>query len=205
MAVDIDSFKAGLGNHGGFARPNRYNIKITSMGSGGATADNAAVDFLASAVTIPSRTIATNEVAQHRETYKNPYTYIDGDVVVTFIIPNDFYPRTLIDTWMQKIISPVDYTLRYKNEYAGSIEISAVNPKDGKESYGVRLLNCFPVTMGEIQMANDNENSIMTMDVTFAYDYFQDLDQTGGQIGSKTSGLALRFNIPQLGGTVTIN
>lgn len=209
MAVDIESFKSGIGNHGGFARPNRYSVKILNMGSGDQP-DTESLEFLASAAVLPGRTIATSEVAQHRETYKHPYTYIDNDVSITFIIPNDFYPKSVMDTWMKKIINPYDYVLRYKKDYAGTIEISALDPKDGKETYGVRLNNCFPTSISDIEVGNDNENSIMTMTVTFAYDFWDSLDSQGGKIGGKVTGLgriggslSLRIDTPI--GSVTIN
>ena len=177
--IDIDSFSAGIGSHGGFARPNRYSVNILNMGVRRGI-NTSSLNFLASSASLPGRTIATSEVTQQRETHKHPYSFIDNDVSITFIIPNDFYPKKIMDAWMRRVIDPADYVLQYKDDYAGVIEISSLHAKDSAESYGIRLNKCFPTTVSDIEVSNDNENSIMTMSVTFAYNFWEEISITQG-------------------------
>jgi hypothetical protein len=181
--VDIDSFKSGINSRGGLARSNRFKVTITSMG-GSSAPDNKAVELLCTAVTIPGRTVATQETQQHRETWKAPYTVIDDEVTMTFLLTNDFYARTLIEGWMMKVFNHQRYTVGYKNDYAGAVEITGVNSSSATQTYGVTLRNAYPTSMSAIEMSNDNENGYATMNVTFAYDYFDSTDFSGGRVRS---------------------
>ena len=64
--------------------------------------------------------------------------------------------------------------INYYKEYIGSVEIYQLNEKD-ERTYGCKLEECFPITIGALPYGHGNNNVIQTISVEFAYRYWRNI------------------------------
>lgn len=166
----IDELKSAFGSHRGAARSNRFLIRV-SQGQLNGRYDMSDLYMFCDSVNLPGRTIATNEFQNDRQVLKTPYTFIDDEVTMTFNLTNDYFIRKLFEDWQNLIIQTESYSLAYKDQYAGEIEIIQLD-ESNQEVYGVKLEKAYPTNISAIQLANSSENSLSQMTVTVSYDKF---------------------------------
>jgi hypothetical protein len=188
----IDNMKAVISKKGGLAPTNRFNVffmpptgsllnvnpeaLVGSLLSGNADprnliADPRDISFLCENVTLPGRGISTLDKMSEKQGVKIPYTVIDSDVEMTFLLTNDYYMKTLFDNWMSSIIDMDKYKVGYKKDYAVDVVIQQLNQQN-IPVYGVKLENAYPIDMNAITLDNTQENGVQKLNVTFAYDRY---------------------------------
>ena len=149
--MSIDNLKSVVAKKGGLARPNRFNVIFTppsqsilnldvgsiigSVLSGNFEADNLINDprdisLLCQSVTLPGRNISTFDHEDFKQSTKFPYTFIDSDVTVSFLLTNDYYMRKMFDNWMSNIFSAESYIVGYKKNYAVDLIIQQLDQKN---------------------------------------------------------------------------
>lgn len=207
--LNIDNLKSMISKKGGVAPLNRFNVIfrpptqallninletiVASALSGTANIKNLINDprdisLLCESVTLPSREISTLDSMQGLQQNKFPYTFIDSDVSMTFMITNDYYIRLLFDAWMKTVFDVEKYQAGYKNDYAVDIVIQHLNQKN-IPIYGVKLEKAFPISISGLELSND-ATGYAKLTVNFAYDKFK----PEGPVSSTAS--AIREAIP---------
>jgi len=125
----IDNLKSLISKKGGLAKANRFNVIFTppsqsllnidigsvigSVISGNFSANNLVNDprdisILCQSVTLPGTSLSTFEHQDYKQANKFPYTFIDDDVTITFLLTNDYYMRKMFDTWQECMIEGLD-------------------------------------------------------------------------------------------------
>ena len=122
----IDNLKATLSKKGGVAFANRFQIFFTpptatlsalaskdigsllgSLVSGGSIKnlipDPRDISILCESVTLPGRNINTLDYQADKQAIKIPYGIINEDVVMSFILTNDYAMKKMFDDWMESI------------------------------------------------------------------------------------------------------
>ena len=189
--MSIDTLKSTISKKGGLAPSNRFNVIFTppsasllnlnpenivgSLLSGNFNAGNLINDprdisILCQSVTLPGRNISTFDHQDVRTLNKHPYTVIDDDVTMTFLLTNDYYMRQMFDNWMSGIFDNENYRVGYKKDFSVDVVIQQLNQKN-IPVYGVRLEKAFPVTMDSIELSQESTD-VVKMSVTFAYDKY---------------------------------
>jgi len=189
--MSIDTLKSTISKKGGLAPANRFNVIFTppsasllnlnpenivgSLLSGNFNAGNLINDprdisILCQSVTLPGRNISTFDHQDVRTLNKHPYTVIDDDVQMSFLLTNDYYMRQMFDNWMSGIFDNENYRVGYKKDFAVDVVIQQLNQKN-IPVYGVRLEKAFPVTMDSIELSQETSD-VVKMSVTFAYDKY---------------------------------
>ena len=187
----IDNLKSLVAKKGGVAPSNRFNVIFTppsqsllnldpqaiigSVISGNFSAGNLINDprdisILCQSISIPGRNISTFEHQDFKQSNKFPYTFIDEDVTVSFLLTNDYYMRKMFDNWMSGIFDNENYRVGYKKDFSVDVVIQQLNQKN-IPVYGVRLEKAFPVTMDSIELSQESTD-VVKMSVTFAYDKY---------------------------------
>lgn len=189
---NIDTLKATIAKKGGVARTNRWNVMFTppkqsllnlnpevlvgQLASGDIPSvrnlinDPRDIAILCESVSLPGRSISTAEVMLDKQSNKYPYTHIDSEIDMTWVLTNDYYMKTMFDGWLSSIIDVDTYTLGYKNDYSTDVIIQQLNV-DNIPIYGVKLEKAYPINVAEIQL-NQTENEISKVTVTWAYDKY---------------------------------
>ena len=163
----IDRLKSVVSRSGGFQHANYFNFSCPARGLIGSQ-----VEYTITSATFPSRTIATAEHNPGTITKKFPYTIMDEDIEIVFRLTNDWRVYDIWLDWMESIISAENYTANYKNEYKADAYLSSMDKKlyYTKE---FKLLNAYPIKLGDMQFSNESENTIATFGVSLTFDYFE--------------------------------
>jgi hypothetical protein len=188
----IDNLKSLISKKGGLAKTNRFNVIFTppsqslfnlnpeqifsSAISGNFSVKNLINDprdisLLCSGASLPGRQISTLDYQAEKQTIKIPYTVIDEEVTLKFLITNDYYIKTMMDSWVGSIIDLETYKVKYKEDAVTDIIIQQIDEQN-TPIYGVKLINAFPTTISAIDLGNENENSIQELSVTMSYDKY---------------------------------
>ena len=129
-----------------------------------------------SSISFPGRTIDTapdNNIFGPPRNIAQGYTY--GDLQASFQCSSDMKEKKVFETWQRLAYNPQSWTMGYYDDYTGSIDIVQLDEKD-KKRYGVRIVECFPRDVAAQQLSYDTNNTIGTIDITFAYRYWKALD-----------------------------
>jgi len=195
----IDNLKATISKKGGVAMQNRFQIffqppTANSMKSllnsdpkvlVGSLAKNAVsggsiknmipdprdISILCESVNLPGRQITTIDYQAEKQSIKIPYSAINEDVTMSFILTNDYYMKKLFDDWQSAVFDMNRYRAGYKKDFTTDIVIQQLN-QENIPVYGVRLEGAFPVTVSSINLDNNSENTIQKLNVTLSYENY---------------------------------
>ena len=195
----IDNLKATIAKKGGLAMQNRFQIFFTpptansvksllnqDIGSligdiaknaiSGGSAKNLIPDprdisILCEAVSFPGRQISTIDYIAERQGIKVPYSVINEDVSMTFLLTNDYFIKKMFDAWSTGIFDVEKYRAGYKKDFVTDIVIQQLD-QNNIPVYSVRLEGAFPTTISAINLDNNSENTIQKMTVTMSYENY---------------------------------
>ena len=165
----IDNLKATIAKKGGLAMQNRFAI------SGGSAKnlipDPRDISILCEAVSFPGRQISTIDYIAERQGIKVPYSVINEDVSMTFLLTNDYFIKKMFDAWSTGIFDVEKYRAGYKKDFVTDIVIQQLD-QNNVPVYSVRLEGAFPTTISAINLDNNSENTIQKMTVTMSYENY---------------------------------
>ena len=195
----IDNLKATIAKKGGLAMQNRFQIFFTPPTANsvksllnkdiksligdlaknaisGASPKNVIPDprdisILCEAVSFPGRQISTLDYIADRQAIKVPYSIINEDVSMTFILTNDYYMKKVFDTWASGIFDVENYRAGYKKDFVTDIVIQQLD-QNNIPIYSVKLEGAFPTTVSAVNLDNNSENTIQKMTVTMSYENY---------------------------------
>ena len=206
----IDNIKSTIRKHGGIAPNNRFNVIFTppdqsllnldvqsvvgSLLSGGFSASNLLNDprdisLLCTDVTMPGRGISTFDHQDFQQSNKFPYTVIDSEVTMSFLLTNDYYMRKMFDNWMNGIYNVNTHRIGLKENYSVDCVIQHLNQQN-IPIYGVKLLKAFPIDVSSTELSQE-DTTLVKMSVTWAYDKFK----PEGAVESALSGISAALDI----------
>lgn len=172
----VDDLLSVINKRNGVVRPNRYTARFTPPAEVRVqdALYNRDLNILCESVIFPGRNVATSDYMVGRQNLKNPYTFINSDVTATFLLTGDYLARRVFMAWQAYVFNPFTYEAGYKNEYARTDMYFLSLDLNDKELYRVTLHNAYPTSISEMTLSNTEENSVMRMNVTFAYDNFEE-------------------------------
>ena len=209
--MSVDKLKAVISKKGGLAKNNRFQVLFTpptqalvgisienvvgnlitgkSNGIKQFVNDPRDISILCEQVTLPSRSLSTIDYVSDRQSNKFPYTSIDGDVTMHFIVTNDYYAKTMMENWISSVIDTDGYQLGYKNDYSTDVVIQQLD-QDDIPVFGVKLEKAYPIDVSAIALSAQDEEFVR-LTVVFAYDKYV----VEGPLSSTAS--AFKSAIPQ--------
>ena len=139
------------------------------------------IELMCTSAKLPHRDVLTENYVTYGPGRKMPYAYGYGSEMECLFMGDKFLrQRAFFETWQGKMHSLKTHNLQYYDNYIGSMEIYQLgqyreadneHPNDNyRMTYGVRLHEVFPETIGEIQYQSVTDDMIpMDIPVTFAY------------------------------------
>lgn len=188
--MSIEKLKSLVSKKGGLAKANRFNVMFTpptlsliDFNLGGAIAsaisgnfnaknfinDPRDISLLCDSVILPAKVVTTLDYQANKQSFKVPYGTIEDEVSLGFLLTNDYYMKTIFDSWINSIVDPDKYCVAYKDDITCDVIIQQLDEQD-VPIYGVKLENAFPTTMSEVGFSNESSSQIQKMNVTFTYD-----------------------------------
>ena len=199
----MDEMQAALGQNG-ISRPNRYEVtllppavnnissnKFTGI-MGEALGDGTvrATGLKCESISFPGRSLnTTDEVNIYGPNRKIVTGVSFGDISATFQCDETMREKLYFEAWQSLSHNPDTFTVGYYHNYVGSVEIAALSEdsinrtsilgdpiKQGGKTYGVKLIEAFPVSILEQGLSYQNGATYQTITVNFAYRYWENLD-----------------------------
>jgi len=191
----LNAFLQHNASRDGYAKQNRYEVVIllpagvsgaNSAGAGtsaqagyvtgnlhGETARR--ISFRCNSISIPARSLRTQVNGNiYGPTHQVVQGQVFAPVEATFYCGSDLAERYFFEEWQKITYNPDTYDINYYKEYIGSVEIYQLNEQD-ERTYGCKLEECFPVTIGALPYGHGNSNTIQTISVEFAYRYWRNI------------------------------
>ena len=186
----ISKFKSALA--GGGARPNLFEVRLTSI-PGGVEWDSDNFKFMCKAASLPASTIANIDVPFRGRIFKVAGDRTIENWTLTIINDEDFKYRTAFEGWMQHILrlenntgttSPQEYMtnadviqlgrgneIKSKGSTEGSYDDSATGVTvSALAKY--QFQDIWPVNVSSIDLSMDNSDQIEEFTVEFAVQSF---------------------------------
>ena len=185
----------------GLMRSSRFSVFFNlplSVLQGGYTTNLRKVLLYCDTINLPGLSFATAEAKTFGEIREMPYQRLFDTVTMTFYMDNAMNIKLLFDSWMAAVINPGTRTASYYNDYITDINLTVFDVNDNSR-YQVNLYQCYPKSIGAIQMDYANKD-VMKMTVTMIVKYWESSASQGSPI---TSGLDPAF-LSNLGSTTAI-
>ena len=188
--MSIERIKSLISKKGGLAKANRFNVMFTppdltlfnldlqgllqkaltdNLNPKNVLNDPRDISLLCDSVSIPGKQISTIDYQSVRQSVKVPYGTVQDDVDLGFLLTNDYHMKTVFDKWINSIVDAEKYCVAYKKDITCDVVIQQLDEQD-TPIYGVKLEGAFPVSMSNIELSNQSENTIQRLNVSFTYD-----------------------------------
>ena len=170
--AQIDDFKANL--IGGGARANQYRVTITPPAGIAIGLDVRRASFLVTASQLPESTLGEIAVP-----FRGRNIYVSGDRpapepwTVTFMNDTDFMIRNAMELWHNGINDFANNTgVINSADYQTDLIVEQLDRDDTVlKSYIFRA--AYPLTIGSIDLTNDEATEIETFEVQWRYQHFE--------------------------------
>tara|TARA_B100000073_G_scaffold196711_1_gene162904 strand:+ start:215 stop:745 length:531 start_codon:yes stop_codon:yes gene_type:complete len=168
----IDDFKANL--IGGGARANQFRVTITPPPGIAIGLDVRRASFLVTASNLPQS--ALGEIAVP---FRGRNIYVAGDRpapetwTTTFFNDTDFMVRNAMERWHNGINNFADNTgVTNSADFQTDLFVEQLDRDETiLKTYIFR--NAFPLTIGQIDLSNEEATAIETFEVTWRYQHFE--------------------------------
>ena len=207
MTFNISNFAAKV-NSTGLSKNNLFAAAIKSPSSMNLPIENDLI-FLCKSASIPGMDLETTSIRPQGwgKMEMLPTSFTKTNLTLTFMVDSNFAVKQYFHRWMQTITNYNDlkgpssesggklpYEFDYRNNYAGEIDIvvySEHDPSPDARTYTYKFTNAFPISVGAIETAWDNQAEIMLITVLFTYTSMsvsgmEDSEISGRQIGPFT-------------------
>ena len=168
----IDDFKANL--IGGGARANQFRVTITPPPGIAIGLDVRRASFLVTASNLPQ-----SQLGEIAVPFRGRNIYVTGDRPapdpwsVTFFNVTDFMVRTAMERWHNGINNFADNTgVTNAADYQTDLFVEQLDRDDTiLKTYVFR--SAFPISVGQIDLTNEETTTIETFEVQWRYQHFE--------------------------------
>ena len=169
----LNDFLSEFRSNNGYALPSRYEVIITSPGSG----DARKVSMRCHSIDMPGRGLNTS---MDENIYGIAPEIVDGitfagDIAMSFQGSSDLEERVFFESWQEEAWDKGTWNVKYYRDYIKDIDLYVLDQQDTRR-YGVRLRECFPKEIGPTSLTYDAAGDIIKIPVTMQYRYWETLD-----------------------------
>jgi len=200
MAFNVSEFKSQMDWFGGPAKPSLFELQIVNYPGVRSRANSRDMTFFCKNATIPGMVFQSQiwePVAQMRKVM--PMTWNPEPVQAIFMLDSDHQVLSFMHSWAQNVINfsneggdfaevdgKLPFEVGYKDEYSARVIIRAysTNYYISGQYYEVVLDGAFPLQMGDVDLAWENNDQFSVLPVSFQYDR---IHYAGEKIGSPTA------------------
>ena len=126
------------------------------------------LDFMCHQAELPGKTFKTTDVRTYGSNFSMPHMDVYSDIILNFIVGADMMERHFFDAWSYTIQDPDTSDFNYVNDYSTTMDIYQLN-EFNVATYGVRFFQCWPITIGQMNLDYSQKNQYHWLPVTFEY------------------------------------
>lgn len=172
MPFNVNEFRGSFSDSEPF-KPSAYEVQFAALPNKLGISDARFLNYRCLNASLPAKSVGTTELKTYGPIRKLAYGGIHDDITLTFILSDDLKEREVFYKWLDLISSDITGNAEYYDEYVVSFTITTFN-KNGKPNSVATILEAFPKSMGEVQLSWDENDSVSTLEVTFAYRFFEE-------------------------------
>ena len=155
------------------------------------------VDMMCNKVTMPNRDVNTQTNRTYGPARRMPYAYsFSGEIELSFYGDKFLRQRLFFENWQKKIFDISTHNMNFYNDYVGSMDImqlgqfDAKSDDDARVTYGVRLHEVYPQTIGSYDYTYGSDNELVIVPITLNFRTWSNLtiDQINGATVGKAFG-----------------
>lgn len=179
MTFNIRTFKSTLNSVNGLVKSNKFQVLIIPKIRVG---DDRLMTFMCDQATLPGVSWSTQDVRHtgYGNFVKRPTNATFTDVQLSFFVDSNSNVMEYFHRWMSNInnfdrSNPGErngiplYQFNYPDEYTSVVEITTFDDENFPVTT-IKLNDAFPVAVADQQLSWENQNTLLRMSVTFAYD-----------------------------------
>ena len=170
----LNNFIAEVRN--GMAKANHFSTIIALPFTISAEAQNKVLLFCDQSQ-LPGISFGSNQVRSYGEFKEVPYEKIYEPITLSFYVDAKMTVKSIFDKWTDLIQDTTSRDFNWPNEYiAPTIDIIVEN-SEGRDAYIVTLYNCYPKSVGAIQLDYAAKDVMkLSVGITYQYAVMQQLD-----------------------------
>jgi len=181
MSFNINEFTSKLTQYGGVQRSNKFKVFITPPNGLNSEAANIFYDipFFAEQTTLPGVNLSNHDVRRYGygPIEKRPIGHTFTDLSITFIADGMGKMHFAFKEWIS-LISPFDtkdglgrnYLFQYKDSYKTDFQVLTYVEKEQTDpTIELTLMQAFPLSLSDSQLAWSDSNNYSRFTVQFAY------------------------------------
>jgi hypothetical protein len=165
----LDKFIAQVKSQG-LARSNRYVVTFTPPLTGLSPSVPETLSLFCDQVQLPGMNFSTAQNRTYGEFREVPYEKLFDNLNMSFYVDKNMYVKRVFDNWMEAIQNPETRAFNYYKNYTTGMDIEVRDLMD-RTTYVVSLWECYPKTIGAIQMDYASKD-VMKLSVTMQYKYW---------------------------------
>ena len=154
---------------GGLARQNRFAV-LFDPPSWISPPELRKVLLFCDIAQLPGVNFSTVQNRTYGEFREIPYEKLYDNLNMSFYVDTEMKVKSLFDSWINQIQSPITRNFNYYNEYTCKMTIDVQDTVD-KTRYQLTLYECYPKTLGAISLDYASKE-IMKLPVTMQYKYW---------------------------------
>ena len=172
----VDAFKTAL--NGGGVRANQFFVRLSyPNGIVPVVAEQTALgqnsDFLVSAATLPGSIINPTIVPYRGREVKFAGERVFQPWTITVLNDANFSVRNSMEIWMESMNSTIDARgLLNPRNYQTDLYVTQLN-RNNQPLKQYKIVNAFPIDIGDIALSFGDNDTIETFTVTFQYQHFE--------------------------------
>lgn len=206
MPFNISKFKTTFDKYGGPARASLFEVTISKYEeSNSAIRPASEFSFFCKSAQFPGLSIQNQVMRNSTQLPQNfPSAMDNSPFTAIFLIDSDYQILTYFHNWMQKVLNystrggkfaainadsfaggQLPYEVGYKDDFSCRISLKAYSTEsDPGKFYEVIMENAYPFQLGNLDMAWEQNDSFLTLPVSFSYD---SIHYSGDQMGNPSS------------------
>ena len=188
MAFNLSKFKTNMDLYGGPAHTSLFEVQIVPRATVKSGLTPRELTFFCKNASVPglsARTVGYEAVAQLPKTFATGMDNTGMNCI--FMLDSDHQVVSYFHSWFQHVCNfgtaagpfaetdgQLPFEVGYKDEYSCRMIIKYYSTRGKLDTYYETILdNAFPVQIGDIDLAWENNDSYGTLPVSFAYDRIQ--------------------------------
>jgi len=226
MAFNISNFKTTIDKYGGPARSSLYEVSITKIKEGNSALDpQTEFQFFCQRANFPGIQIENGAMTAVSQLPKQfPLTMASQPITLEFMVDSDHQVLSFFHNWIQRVLNystkggtfaavfadddgadgQLPYELGYKDDYACRMSVKHYSTESlGEKYYEVILDNVYPYSISDLDLGWAQQDTFLTVTVTFAYDSIHYSGDKTGIPSRRTNGGILE-KLSNLAGLVDV-
>lgn len=160
--TSITTFTSAIAS--GIARQNRFKVILPG--------DSGNIGIMCYACNLPQRTMKTFDLNQRGVPYSVPFSQQYTPITFSFYATTDYNTRKYFDSWQHEVV--ISFSMNVMGTYsrfAKEVKIQTLN-RMGVPSYKIKLIDAYPITIGDADLNYGTNNTYQTVSVTLSYKYW---------------------------------